>query len=134
MDRYQRGVTLMELLIVTALVAILAVAATPSCLSSVQKSHRTDAKTALTASAQAMERWFTQTNSYANVSIGSNGVYGVSDNGYYTISFAAGGATNTNATGYQLIATPVGAQANDPCGTFTLDQTDNRSAATSGCW
>jgi len=65
---------------------------------------------------------------------GGNGVYGVSDNGYYTISFAAGGATNTNASGYQLIATPTGPQAADPCGAFTLDQADNRGAATTGCW
>ena len=126
--------TLIELVVVVALVGILAVAATPSYLASVQKSHRTDAKTALTSSAQAMERWFTQTSSYANVSVGTNGVSSASVNGHYTISFAAGGATNTNATGYQLIATPVGSQANDPCGTFTLDQTDNRGAATSNCW
>jgi len=127
-------VTLIELVVVVALVGILAVAATPSYLASVQKSHRTDAKTALTSSAQAMERWFTQTSSYANVSVGTNGVSSASVNGHYTISFAAGGATNTNATGYQLIATPVGSQANDPCGTFTMDQTDNRGAATSNCW
>ena len=126
--------TLIELVVVVALVGILAVAATPSYLASVQKSHRTDAKTALTSSAQAMERWFTQTSSYANVSVGTNGVSSASVNGHYTISFAAGGATNTNATGYQLIATPVGSQANDPCGTFTMDQTDNRGAATSNCW
>jgi len=127
-------VTLIELVVVVALVGILAVAATPSYLASVQKSHRTDAKTALTSSAQAMERWFTQTSSYANVSVGTNGVSSASVNGHYTISFAAGGATNTNATGYQLIATPVGSHANDPCGTFTMDQTDNRGAATSNCW
>jgi type IV pilus assembly protein PilE len=134
MDRHQRGLTLVELVIVMVMIAILAAVAIPSYLGSIQKSHRTDAKTALTASAQAMERWFTQNNSYANVAVGSNGVYGVSDNGYYTISFGAGGATNTNATGYLLIATPAGSQAGDPCGALTLDQADNRGAATTGCW
>jgi len=134
MGRRQQGMTLIELLIVMIVVAILASVAIPSYVSSVQKSHRTDAKTALTASAQAMERWFTQSNTYANVAVGSNGVFRASANGYYTISFGAGGATNTNATGYQLVATPVGSQAGDPCGAFTLDQTDNRGAATNGCW
>ncbi len=126
---HQSGLTLIELIVVMVIVAILAVVAIPSYLNSVQKSRRTDAKTALTASAQAMERWFTQSNTYANVSVGGNGVYSVSDNGYYTISFAAGGATNTNASGYQLIATPTGPQAADPCGAFTLDQADNPPAA-----
>jgi len=130
----QRGMTLIELLIVVVLVAILAVVAVPSYRSSVQKSRRTDAKTALTTSAQAMERVFTQTNTYANVAVGTNGVYSTSDNRYYTITFRDGGATNTNATAYQLIATPVGSQANDLCGALKLDQADVRTAATSGCW
>jgi type IV pilus assembly protein PilE len=134
MPTRQRGFTLIELVIVVVLVAILTLVAVPSYLSSVQKSRRTDAKTALTASAQAMERVFTQTNTYANVTAGTNGVNSTSDNGYYTITFRDGGATNTNATAYQLIATPVGSQANDPCGVLKLDQADVRSAAISGCW
>src|SRR5882724_7931164 len=125
----QRGMTPTELVVVIVLVAILAVVAVPSYLSSVQKSRRTDAKTALKTSAQAMERVFTQTSTYADVTVGTNGVYSVSDHGHYTIAFRDGGATNTNATAYQLIATPVGSQANDPCGVLKLDQADDRTAA-----
>ena len=69
----QRGMTPTELVVVIVLVAILAVVAVPSYQSSVQKSRRTDAKTALITSAQAMERVFTQTNTYANVTAGTNG-------------------------------------------------------------
>jgi len=125
----QRGLTLVELVIVMVIVAILAAVAVPSYVNSVQKSRRTDAKTALTTSAQAMERWFTQNNTYANVAVGTNGVYAVSDNGYYTITL-----TNQTATTYTLTATPVGAQANDSCGAFSLDQADTRLPATAGCW
>jgi type IV pilus assembly protein PilE len=126
---HQGGVTLIELVVVVVIFAILAAIAIPSYVSSIQKSRRTDAKTALTASAQAMERWFAQNNTYTGIAVGSGGVYAVSENGYYTIALS-----NTSVTTYTLTATPAGSQAGDPCGAFTLDQADNRGAATTGCW
>jgi len=140
MRKRQRGFTLIELMIVLGVVAILAAVAIPLYTSSVQKSHRTDAKAALTTAAQAMERWFTERNTYAGALLGVGGIYGAtSSNGYYTMSFAAGGANNTNALGYTLEATPVGTQASDSCGVYTLDQTNNITAngvspPPAGCW
>ena len=140
MNNRQRGLTLIELLAVMAIVAILGSMAVAAYSASVQKSHRTDAKTGLTSAAQAMERWFTERNTYAGAVLGAGGIYAATtSNGYYNLSFVVGGTTNANAIGYTLRATPVGAQANDACGVYTLDQTNNITAKgvsppPTGCW
>jgi type IV pilus assembly protein PilE len=136
----QRGVTLIELMVVVVVVAILAAVAIPSYTNSVQKSRRADAKSALTSAAQAMERWFTERNTYAGALLGTGGIYSATSvNGFYALTFAAGGATNTNAGGYTLQAAPLGTQASDSCGTYALDQLNNMwangvSPPPAGCW
>jgi len=134
MSGRERGITRAEGAIVAALFAILLAVATPVYRGAVLKARRADARNALNQSAEAMEHWYEQYNSYANASVGTSGVLAVSDKGYYTLRFRAGGNTNTSDTGYQLIASPVGSQAQDPCGALTLDHAVNRGAAADGCW
>jgi type IV pilus assembly protein PilE len=134
MSTHQRGLTRAEGAIIAALAAILLVVAVPVYRSAVLKSHRADAKNALAQSAEAMERWYGEYNTYANAAVGASGVVALSDKGYYRIRFRSGGNTNTNETGYKLIASPVGSQAEDPCGALTLDHAGERGAATGGCW
>ena len=62
MERFQKGVTLMELLIVVVIVGILAAIAYPSYRAQVMRSHRSDAKIALERAAQTLERCFTNSN------------------------------------------------------------------------
>ena len=64
MRAYQKGFTLVEVMIVVAIIAILAAIVIPSYQSAVRKAHRTDAKTALATIAQLMERYNTQNNTY----------------------------------------------------------------------
>ena len=59
-----KGFTLVELMIAVAIVGILASIAYPSYQDSVRKSRRADAKGALLGFANAMERHFTENNSY----------------------------------------------------------------------
>jgi type IV pilus assembly protein PilE len=130
-----RGFTIIEVVIVCAIVAILAAIALPSYLSSVQKSRRSDAKSALVGAAGQLERYFTERNTYATATLGSSGVYpSTSLNGYYTITFGS-----QTATTYSLSATPAGQQVGDPCGTFTYtDQgvkgVSGASKPVSECW
>lgn len=120
-QRQQNGFTLMELMITVAIVGILAAIALPSYQDSVRKSRRADVKGVMLGLANALERRFTETNSYAGVA----GIAGT----YYTVT-----VTIPNAISYTLTATPAGDQASDTCGTLTLTQTGAKTPTTAGCW
>ena len=126
---------MVEVVIACACVAILSALAYPSYLNSVQKSRRTDAKSALIGAAGQMERYFTERSTYATAALGSGGVYpSTSLNGYYTLSIAS-----SSASAYTLRAIPAGAQTGDPCGTFTytdqgVKNVTGGTLATADCW
>ena len=63
--RYNRGITLIELLIVMIIVGILAAIAIPSYNSYMQRARRADAKTALEQVRAAQEMWRAERGSYA---------------------------------------------------------------------
>lgn len=132
--RTHKGFTLIELMIVVAVVGILAAIAYPSYLNHVLKTHRTTAQSALMENAQFLERRFTVNNAYnagwadaaaANAALPAGVVpeNATGSNIRYNITFSAGPA----ATTYTLQAVPANAQANDPCGTLTLTQTGVRT-------
>jgi type IV pilus assembly protein PilE len=146
------GFSLMELMITVALIAMLATLAVSSYSSQIQKSRRTEAKSALLDLAGREERLFSTTNAYTNVEAflgyAAAGVTTVMTampygNGYYTLTAAVPDAVNQPgvASSYLLTATPVAgkSQASDTaCGSFTLNQlgvqavTGTSTAAT--CW
>jgi type IV pilus assembly protein PilE len=113
----QKAFTLIELMVTVAIVGILASIAYPSYQDSVRKSRREDAKGVLLGLANAMERRFTEANSYTGVTPTSTS--------YYTISITA------DANSYTLSAVPV---STDTCGTLTLTHTGVKMPSTAGCW
>ncbi|MDO9161340.1 MAG: type IV pilin protein [Methylococcaceae bacterium] len=133
------GFTLIELMITVAIIGILASIAYPSYQDSVRKSRRADAKGVLLGLANAMERRYTETNSY----VGAAGTPGTpADTGaprifeiptettsFYTVTISA-----ANASSYTLSAVPTGAQTSDTCGTLTITQTGAKTPTTAGCW
>ena len=66
----EKGFTLIELMIVIAILGILAAIAVPAYQGSVIKSRRADAQGALTGFANAMERHFTTNNTYGGAAAG----------------------------------------------------------------
>jgi len=128
-----RGFTLIEVMIVLAIVAILVAIAVPSYQQYVVSARRSDASIALTTAAQALER----------CSINSNNVYTAcgqadytSSEGYYTISTVAAAKTFT------ITATPIAGQpqaADSQCTTLTLTNTGLKgktgtAANVNDCW
>ncbi|MGE5470743.1 MAG: type IV pilin protein [Bacteroidota bacterium] len=128
----QKGFTLVELMIVVAIIGILSAIAYPNYMEYVRSSARADAKAALMENAQYLERYQTTSNKYdvAAGVISSVSPKGASGSAVrYNITLAVPGATT-----YTLTATPTGAQAVDRCGTLTLTANGTRSPTTSGCW
>jgi type IV pilus assembly protein PilE len=78
-----------------------------------------------------MERYYAQNNSYAAADLAAIGITNAaSQSGKYVISF--NGATG--AAAYSLQVVPQGAQANDGCGTLSINQTGTKSPVTANCW
>jgi type IV pilus assembly protein PilE len=142
----QRGVTRIELVVVTIIIGILAAVAISSYRAYVIRSRRSDAKDALLALATQQEKHYLQCNSFATAidaaaSCADGKLQGtsVSRNGWYSLAIPA-----ANATTFTVTATAVNGEdqyQDNPCRTFMVDQAGVRKAADSGgadntdeCW
>ncbi len=135
------GFTLIELMIVVAIVAILAAIAYPNYQSQVQKSRRGDAKAVMLENAQFLERNYTMSGRFDTLPGGgavtdANLPYQTAPRdgtAFYDISFSAGPA----ASSYELQAVPRAGQDDDGCGTLTLSHSGVKTASdgdVADCW
>ncbi len=140
--KQSKGFTLVELMMVVAVLAIVAAVAYPSYTKTVQKSRRTDARTALQEAAARQERIYAETNTYtktvAKLVTAADGKS--SPEGYYVITAEVSCTRDVNGAPYSscfdLTATAVGQQAVDTeCATFTLSHTGAKGSTGGGdCW
>ncbi len=120
--KFQKAFTLVELLVVVVIIGILAGIAYPNYQNSVTRSRRADAKAALMDFANAMERHFTENNTYCGAGTDDNGTC-LAATGVPTIFSTTSPASGTayynltipvaTATTFTLRATPIGTQAGD---------------------
>jgi len=119
------GFTLLELMIVVAIIAILAAIAIPIYQDQVAKARRTDAEGALSSFANAMERYYTENSTYLGAAQGTTAAYSNSAHAPVSTVFASQAPLDSatkyynlviytlQPNSYQLRAVPIGVQAGD---------------------
>ncbi|QBX43460.1 MULTISPECIES: type IV pilin protein [Pseudomonas] len=131
MRRFNRGFTLIEIMIVIAIIGIIITIAAPSYTEYLKKGRRAEVVSLLSEQAQSLERFYTKNNVYTGITGLSTG------NDFYTITPTIADQT------FLLTATRKAGttMATDKCGDFTLTNTGVRSMnnATTGlttkdCW
>lgn len=144
MNKSIQGFSLVELMMVVAIVGILAAIALPSYQDHVQKSRRQDAEAALMQFRQVMEKFYANRFTYEKAAkdaanTGAPAIFPVSTpldtagqdgaTKYYDLAIES--ATKTS---FKLKATPTGSQASDACGTLTLQSNGTRGSGGTDCW
>ncbi|PCJ85403.1 MAG: hypothetical protein COA54_11135 [Thiotrichaceae bacterium] len=121
-----KGFTMVELMIVIAIIGILAAVGYPAYTESVKKAARGDGMDSLMSLAGHMEEFYLNNDTYDGATVISTS----SSDGYYTLSI-----TTQTPFGYLLTAEPVAGDAQ--CGDLTLDSLGQKgvSAGTvEACW
>jgi type IV pilus assembly protein PilE len=118
-----KGMTLIELMIVVAIIGIIAAIAVPSYQNQIMSSRRGDGMTQLLKLQMQQESYRLENNSYATTA-----QLNLPVNDYYTFTSSA-----VTATAYTLTATAKSSQtADSDCTSINLDQSFNKSPV--ACW
>lgn len=131
MRRTNRGFTLIEIMIVIAIIGIVITIGYPSLTEYVKKGRRTEVAGLLTEQAQILERFYSKSNVYTAATGLSAG------NDFYTIT----AALTDQAFKLTAVRKAGSAMATDKCGDFTITNTGVRSMenaaaglTTKDCW
>ena len=138
--RTSRGFTMLELMVVVAIIGIMAAFALPSYMSQARKSRRSDAISQINSTALAEEQWRTNCPSYAAYGAaacltGNPTFMSAPTSTYYTFT-----TPTASATHYTIVGTPSGDQAKDAqfgtsCNPITYDFNAGVVTKTpSACW
>ena len=132
-DKHAAGMTLIELMIVVAIVGILAMIAGPAWNDQVIKSRRADARNTLLAAQIEQEQYRANNLTYAtSMSALGMGSYDSTSRDYYRLE-----VVSADATSFLITATPNGNQTNDStCNVFAVRQTgpETTNYAGASCW
>lgn len=133
--RHEKGFTLIEILIVVAIIGVLSAFAYPSYMSYVRNGWRAEGRAALLAEMQQQERYFTQMNQYHSVFKSYSG--DAASGSKYTMS--AGNCDGmTDIKSCVALTATLNSNFSDPeVGNITLDSTGKKGCSvdkSTKCW
>ena len=138
---HQAAFTLIEVMIVVAIVGILAAVAYPSYQEFVRRAARAEARAAVLNMAQLQERNFSDRGAYATVDGSSAAPWAASsyfsDTNYASRKYGVAVATANSNTTYTITATPENGYSDPRCGNLTLASNGTRGSSSGNavdCW
>ena len=125
----EAGFTLIELMVVVAIIGVLASIALPAYNDHTRKARRTAGASCATALAQQAERYYTANLTYVGF-VGNTSICEPKALENYTV--AASGTPTAKA--YTITAVPKSTFSDPACGTLSINQAGTKSPSTASCW
>lgn len=136
---HNSGFTLVEVMVVMAIIGILSAVAFPSYTEYIRRGNRAEATAALLEAQQFMERYYAANNRYSTAANGNPSLptrlQTIPSSGEARYALGVAATVNT----YTLTATPSGSMAADKCGSLTITNTGIKGKSGTGpdvadCW